>query len=166
MQDWPRKSGYQTFDALVPRQVVGQSKSRILFADDGPAAATKSSIRSVSYLKETSPSQPATNRLRFVSALCQQNPRTRTPSPIAAWAVLDRPRAPCRKVMGVPASVRRRPDKRHGQVLDIRYMLDNALPVRGPRIDAESEVSSRCAHVRLFLPQSSSASIQRKAPTS
>src|SRR5262245_13946123 len=68
----------------VPRQVVGQSKSRILFADDGSAAATKSSIRSVSYLKETSPSQPATNRFRFVSALCQQNPRTRTPSPIAA----------------------------------------------------------------------------------
>ena len=58
LQDWPRKSGYQTFDALrfwslwpprfasarksrwgsmVPRGVVGQSKSRILFADDSPA---------------------------------------------------------------------------------------------------------------------------------
>ena len=37
-------------------------------------------------------------------------------------------------------------------------MLNDAFAVRRPRIDAEGEVSSRGGHVRLFLPQSSSAS--------
>src|SRR6516164_731567 len=37
-------------------------------------------------------------------------------------------------------------------------VLDDAFPVGGPRIDAEGEVSSRRGHVRLFRPQSSSAS--------
>src|SRR5262249_17387273 len=49
-------------------------------------------------------------------------------------------------------------------VLDARDVFDDAFAVRGPGIDAEGEVSSRCGHVRLFLPQS--ASIQRKAPAS
>src|SRR6516164_392671 len=41
--------------------------------------------------------------------------------------------------------------------------------LRWPRLphgDAESEVSSQCAHVAPFLSQSASASIQRKAPAS
>src|SRR6516162_1516253 len=51
-------------------------------------------------------------------------------------------------------------------VLNAGDMLDNALPVRGPSIDAESEVSSQCAHVAPFLSQCAAASIQRKAPAS
>src|SRR5262245_54793048 len=43
-------------------------------------------------------------------------------------------------------------------VLDACDVLDDAFAVMGPGIDAEGEVSSRRGHVRLFLPQSSSAS--------
>src|SRR5262245_8211232 len=49
-------------------------------------------------------------------------------------------------------------------VLDARDMLHDALAVGSPCIDAESEVSSQCAHVASFLSQS--ALIQRKAPAS
>src|SRR5262249_24909055 len=43
-------------------------------------------------------------------------------------------------------------------VFDACDVLDDAFAVRGPGIDAERKVSSRRGHVRLFLPQSSSAS--------
>src|SRR5262249_20595721 len=49
-------------------------------------------------------------------------------------------------------------------VFDVRDVFHDAFAVRCPRIDAEGEVSSQCAHVTPFLSQSASVSIQRKAP--
>src|SRR5262249_55137632 len=43
-------------------------------------------------------------------------------------------------------------------ILHAGTVLHDAFAVRAPGIDAEGEMSSQCAHVRLFLPQSSSAS--------
>src|SRR5262249_30639439 len=57
-------------------------------------------------------------------------------------------------------------DKRNLIVLDAGDVLDNALAVGRPGIDAEGEVISRRGHLRPLLPQSASASIQRKAPAS
>src|SRR5262249_32488040 len=42
--------------------------------------------------------------------------------------------------------------KRDLIVLDAGDVLDDAFPVSGPGIDAEGEVSSRCGHLRLLLP--------------
>src|SRR5262249_31501589 len=48
--------------------------------------------------------------------------------------------------------------ERNPVILDAGDVLDDACPVSGPGIDAEGaegEVSSRCAHVRLFYPNPS-----------
>ena len=51
-------------------------------------------------------------------------------------------------------------------IFDAGNMLDDALAVGRPGVDAKGEVSSQCAHVGPFLSQSASASSQRKAPAS
>src|SRR6516225_5918048 len=56
-------------------------------------------------------------------------------------------RAPCRKVMGVPGQRSQAARKVASAILDASDVLHDAFAVRGPRIDAEGEVSSECAHV-------------------
>src|SRR6516165_6003116 len=75
--------------------------------------------------------------------------------------------APFRKVMGVPGQRSQAArNVARASSYDAGNMLDDALAIGSPRIDAESEVSSQRGHLRPLFAPIFSASIQRKAPAS